>query len=101
MDLSSQSLVIDYGFFHIMLETDSLIVYNAWHNRKRSFLYLGAILSNCFSLFLSFLQTFSLVHVCRTDNLAADFMVKFSFSHSCNVWPEDCPQQLEAILHAD
>ncbi|XP_057426538.1 uncharacterized protein LOC130719967 [Lotus japonicus] len=93
-------LALDLGFLHVLVETDSLIVVNTWRNIRRNNSYLASIVRDCISISSSFIA-FEIVHARRTANMAADFMAKYALAYPCNVWIEDGPPGLEAILAFD
>ncbi|XP_057423790.1 uncharacterized protein LOC130717553 [Lotus japonicus] len=93
-------LALDLVFKDVIFETDNMQVVSAWSTFSSNFSYLASVVSDCVALFSSF-SSFSLCHVRRGANKAADFMAKYALSGQCFVWIDDAPHALEGILSMD
>lgn len=63
----SLQLAHELGFHNIDVETDNLVVDNAWKRITPSYSYLVVVISDCFVVSRLF-RHFNLVHVRRTSN---------------------------------
>ncbi|XP_057423749.1 uncharacterized protein LOC130717521 [Lotus japonicus] len=72
-------LSLDLGFFAVDVEIDSKMVVDAWSNHSRQCSYLALVVSDSVFISQSF-HSFSLAHVLRASNMAADFLAKFALS---------------------
>ncbi|KAL6559580.1 hypothetical protein OROGR_004697 [Orobanche gracilis] len=90
----------DLGFMRIQVETDSLVVFNAWKRRSLQLSYVAYIVRDCLSLSSHFVS-FALLHSPRPGNLVADFLAKLAPSVLDVVWIEEVPPGLLPILADD
>lgn len=90
----------DLGFQSLILETDCLLLHQAWSANSLPNSYVGIIVEDCRMLASTF-SSLSMCHVKRQCNKAADFMSKLAYSLHDNVWIEDGLPGLNTIMSAD
>lgn len=96
----SMNLCKDLGFQSLVLETNCLLLHQAWSAKSVPHSYVGVLFQDCRLLASSF-SILSMCHEKCQCNQAADFMSKLAYSMQDNVWIEDGPPGLNTILSAD
>ena len=85
---------------NVQFETDCMSILHSWNPSRNASSYFhdtvqeSRILSNCF-------ENFSLSHVKREANSAADFMSRIAYSHLDMVWFDTGPSGLQAVIDSD
>lgn len=73
-------MVVELGYKEVLLQTDCLMVYSAWTSPHGNHSYLASIIAGCLLLYRSFVS-FQLLHVGRTNKMAANFMENYALSY--------------------
>ncbi|XP_057458215.1 uncharacterized protein LOC130748975 [Lotus japonicus] len=92
-------LAMDLGFRRVVLETDCLLLYEAWKRRSGCSI-LDSLILDCRRLSSGF-DAFDFSFVRRSGNSVADALAKRSFTLSVFVWIEEIPQDLNGLVQSD
>ncbi|XP_057444954.1 uncharacterized protein LOC130737213 [Lotus japonicus] len=93
-------LSLELGFFNVEVELDSKLVVDSWRNHRQQASYLALVISDSVFISQSFYR-FSIAHVLRASNMAADFLAKLALSSYCFVGIEEYSVGLETVLSSD
>ncbi|XP_057425715.1 uncharacterized protein LOC130719089 [Lotus japonicus] len=96
----SLSIAADLIFMDVVLETDCLQLFDAWHKPLHGPSYFIYILKDCKDLVLSF-RSFNLSFVRRSGNSVADHLAKNSSRYPNHVWIEEVPPDCVPLIDYD